>query len=73
MIDLIKAVLIAGLAGFALVAFTPIASLGDPTVQYRVEAVAYPVLGAVVAISLVLLAVMALKGRNRLGEYDDEE
>jgi hypothetical protein len=31
------------------------------------------VLGAVVAISLVLLAVMALKGRNRLGEYDDEE
>jgi hypothetical protein len=72
MIDLIKGALIAGLAGIALVAFTPIASLGNPVVQDRVEAVAYPALGVVIAVSFVLLVVMGIRGRSRLGEYDDE-
>lgn len=72
MIDFLRAVLVAGLAGFALVAFTPIASLGDPAVQYRVEAVAYPALGGVVAVCLVLLVVVSLARRNRLGDYEED-
>jgi len=72
-IDFLKAFLAAGVLGFALVAFTPIASLGDPTVQYRVESVAYPALGALVAVSLILVVVLSLRRRNRLGAYDDED
>lgn len=73
MFDFFKGLLLAGLAGFALVAFTPIVSLGNPAVQDRATPMLYPVFGAVVLLSLIILGVMALRGRSRLGEYDEEE
>lgn len=68
----LKGLLIAGLAGAALVAFTPIVSLGNPAVQDRAEPILYPAFGVAVMLSLILLGILALRGRSRLGDYDDE-